>query len=304
MVHFPVSGLRSVHLQVPDPGKGLDFYTRIWGLVPAAEKDGVQFLRGIGDDPYLVALSSGETAIIEITYRADPATDLAALRERMIASGASDATGIGPRPDHGGGIGFTLRDPAGRRIGIVQGDQRPAPLENDFHRPVRLAHTNINCAAIDRDIAFHEEGMGMVLTDRSAAMAFLRCNSDHHAVVLAEAKVDTLNHVSFLHDDYDQMMRAGGKMCDAGFPIGWGPGRHGPGDNVFLYFVDPFGIVIEHTSEVLQVDDSYAVGGPADWVWPHGRVDQWGVCPAKTSECKAAQLSIPFKEQRADAGAF
>lgn len=136
--------------------------------------------------------------------------------------------------------------------------------------------------------------MGLELTDRSAAMAFLRCNSDHHAVVLAEARVNTLNHVSFLHGDTEQMMRASGKMRDAGFPIGWGPGRHGPGDNVFLYFVDPFGIVVEHTAEVLQVDDAYRTGRPEDWVWPAGRTDQWGICPPKTEECKAAQLAIPF----------
>ena len=51
-------------------------------------------------------------------------------------------------------------------------------------------------------------------------------------------------------------------MIDAGFPIAWGVGRHGPGDNVFAYFIDPVGIVIEYTAEVLQVDDSYVVRGP------------------------------------------
>ena len=89
-------------------------------------------------------------------------------------------------------------------------------------------------------------------------------------------------------------MRASGRMMDAGFAIGWGPGRHGPGNNVFTYFVDPFGFVIEHTADVLQVDDHYRVGGPEDWTWPKGRSDQWGIAPPKTSECKAAQLAIPF----------
>ena len=30
-------------------------------------------------------------------------------------------------------------------------------------------------------------------------------------------------------------------MIDAGYPIAWGVGSHGPGDNVFAYFVDQFG---------------------------------------------------------------
>ena len=63
---------------------------------------------------------------------------------------------------------------------------------------------------------------------------------------------------------------------------------------MFTYFVDPFGIVVEHTAEVLEVDESYRVGGPQDWTWPPGRTDQWGIAPPKTAACKAAQLAVPF----------
>ena len=291
---FPVIALRSVHVRVPDLDKAAAFYRDVWGLVPAAQQDGIHYLRGTGDDPYLLAISLGETAVLNVTWRAAPNTDLAALRAQMLTAGAQSATDIAPLRDHGGGIGFSILDHAGRTIVIVQNDTRPAPIANDDYRPVRLAHVNINCADIEKDIAFYQGGFGMTLTDRSAAMGFLRCNDDHHAVVLAKSDVNTLNHISFLHDTYDDMMRAGGKMRDAGFEIGWGPGRHGPGDNVFFYFVDPFGIVIEHTAEVLQVDDTYQVGSPSDWVWPEGRVDQWGICPPKTETCKSAQLAIPF----------
>ncbi len=51
------------------------------------------------------------------------------------------------------------------------------------------------------------------------------------------------------------VMRGGGRMKDAGYPIQWGPGRHGPGNNLFNYFIDPFGVVIEYTAEVEQVDE-------------------------------------------------
>ena len=251
---FPVSGLRSVRLAVPDLARATRLYTDVWGLKPAAAAGGEVYLRGIGDDPYLVGLSQGPVGIREVTWRADRDADLARLYAAMIAAGAKPEGGIATRADHGGGAGFTMLDHAGRRIGVVQGDVRPELLANDDWRPVRLAHVNINCTEIETDIRFYEQGMGMTLTDLSSTMGFLRTNNDHHALVLARAPVNTLNHVSFLHAHYDHMMRAGGKMRDAGFPIGWGPGRHGPGDNVFFYFVDPFGIVIEHTAEVEQVD--------------------------------------------------
>lgn len=292
---FPISALRSVMLEVPDLASALDFYTRIWGLILVHADDEVAYLRATGGDAYVLALRAGtRPVVVEIAYRADDASDLAALRDRAVRAGAMLVTDITERPDIASGHGFCVRDPKGRRLAVVQGDRRVSPLSASGDRPSRLAHVNINCSAIERDIAFYRGGFGFDLTDRSQKMAFLRTNDDHHAVVLAEDSVDTLNHIAFQNDAWEGVMRAGGRMRDAGYPIGWGPGRHGPGDNVFLYFVDPFGIVIEHTAEVLKVDDTYRAGGPGDWIWPTGRVDQWGIAPPKTDACKSAQRTIAF----------
>ena len=177
----------------------------------------------------------------------------------------------------------------------MQGDDRVAPNATGQHRPDRLAHLNINTTDLERDIAFFADGLGFKVADRSKIMGFMRTNDDHHTIVLANAPVDTLNHIAFNHPTWEDVMKASGRMVDAHYPIGWGPGRHGPGDNVFMYFVDPAGFVVEHTAEVLQIDDTYPVGGPDDWVWPAGRTDQWGIAPPKTEACKHAQLAIPFK---------
>ena len=90
------------------------------------------------------------------------------------------------------------------------------------------------------------------------------------------------------------VMRGGGRMRDAGFEIVWGPGRHGPGNNAFNYFVGPFGEVIEYTAEVEQIDHHYVVGGPSDWTWPPGRVDQWGVSAPPGETLKSAQRNVFF----------
>ena len=83
-------------------------------------------------------------------------------------------------------------------------------------------------------------------------------------------------------------------MRDAGYGIEWGPGRHGPGDNAFNYFVGPFDVVIEYTAEVEQIDDSYQAGQPGDWTWPPGRVDQWGISAPPSPRLKEAQKAIVF----------
>jgi catechol 2,3-dioxygenase len=63
---------------------------------------------------------------------------------------------------------------------------------------------------------------------------------------------------------------------------------------VFNYFIDPFGIVIEYTADVEQIDDSYQPGAPSDWAWPAGRTDQWGIATPQTLRLKAAQRNVLF----------
>ena len=77
--------------------------------------------------------------------------------------------------------------------------------------------------------------------------------------------------------DCESVMLGGGRMRGAGYPLALGVGRHGPGDNIFAYFVGPNDIVVEYTAEVQQVDDTYKTGMPEDWKWPPGRIGQWGL---------------------------
>ncbi len=292
---FPITGLRSVDFDVPDLAAATAFYTDIWGLHLSRQDATRVWLRGTGGDPYLLALHQAERAAIRsMTLRVAPDADPEALAAAMVDKGAQIVGSASPTDEPGGGILMAVRDAQGRTIQLVQDDTLLAPLPFDRDRPERLAHVNFNSDDVDRDAAFYTEALGFTLTDRSKMMAFVRTNSDHHSIVIADAPVNTLNHVAFQMPDWEGVMRAAGRMVDHRFPIGWGPGRHGPGNNVFTYFVDPFGFVIEYTADVLQVDDSYRVGMPQDWTWPPGRTDQWGIAPPKTLECKAAQLAIPF----------
>ncbi len=186
-------------------------------------------------------------------------------------------------------------DADGRRFEVVHGDLRraadePAPPD----QPIRLAHAVLNSHAVEATRAFLERALGFVLADRTRIMAFMNCDRDHHSLALGDTDNDALNHVAFLMPTLDAVMRGGGRMKDAGHAIEWGPGRHGPGDNAFNYFVDPFGIVIEYTAEVEQIDDGYVVGGPSDWTWPPGRVDQWGISAPPSARLKEAQRAVLF----------
>lgn len=296
MSRFPVTALRSVAIGTPDLALSERFYTQVWGLEVAARQGEAVYLRATGADHHVLALHPCAAAeILSVTFRVDAATDLEQLGERAARHGARVLSGPAPTGEPGGGVLLELAEPQGGVYRFVQGDALHDDADERPDRASRLAHVNLNSHDVDAQTRFFEEGLGFVLTDRSKLMAFLRCNSDHHAVVLAEARASGLNHIAFLVPDWESVMRAAGRLVDAGYPIGWGVGRHGPGDNVFAYFVDPVGFVVEFTAEVLQVDDGYRVRGPEEWVWPPGRTDQWGIAPPKPDHVKAAQTAIAYR---------
>lgn len=295
MTEFPVIALRSVDLVVPDLDAAQRFYADVWGLTPLAPG----LFRATGPDHHVLALHQGPPAIRSITFRvADPAA-LHAIADRVPAAGGHVITPPHPVDWPGGGTGLVIADNQGRTLRFVTDDARHAPLPARRDRPQRLSHVNINSCDTDAATAFFAQALGFRLSDRSKLMAFVRCGPDHHTVVIADAPpgcpTNGLNHVAFHMPDLEGVMLGSGRLVDHGHPIAWGVGRHGPGDNVFAYFIDPFGIVVEYTAETLQVDDASPVHGPGHWVWPPGRTDQWGIAPPKTDTLKRAQLAIQFE---------
>jgi len=290
-----ISGLRSVALDVPDLARAETFYTEVWRLKVAARTADAIYLRGTGADHHLLALHAADTlAIRQVTLRARDEAALAAIAIAAVAAGGRVQQDLAPIVEPGGGTGLIVRDPDGRLFQVVHGDTRHEDNAEEPDRPIRLAHAVLNSHAVAASQAWIEQALGFTLADRTRIMAFLNCDRDHHTLALGDADNEALNHIAFVMPDVDAVMRGGGRMRDAGHAIEWGPGRHGPGNNAFNYFIGPFGEVIEYTAEVEQIDDSYRAGGPADWTWPPGRVDQWGISAPPSAALKAAQRSVFF----------
>ena len=297
-----ISAVRSVALDVPDLKRALSFYTDVWCLQPIERTDEAIYLRGAGDDHHLLALhqGAGAPAVRHITLRARSTSALQAVaRAAELAGGCVTQPICEQHDDPAGGMGLTLRDRDGRLFRIVYGDARPIPVFVSAEGPLRLAHVVLNCHNLASEQRFIEQALDFRLTDRTRHMAFLNCNQDHHTLALADANNNALNHIAFLMPSLDAVMRGAGRMRDHGYPIEWGPGRHGPGNNTFSYFIDPFGVVIEYTAEVEQVDDSYVPLGPADWTWPAGRLDQWGIGTGPTARLREAQQAVFFLPSQA-----
>ena len=291
-----IEGLRSVSLAVPDLAQAEDFYTRTWRLEVAHRTPDALYLRGAGGDHHLLALHAGSATpqILQVCLRARDAAALDAIAQHSVAAGGRVLSPRAPVADPAGGTGLRIADPHGRIFQIVHGDTRHEAAPDGRDRPRRLTHVVLNSHAVDETQAFLTAALGFRLADRTAAIAFMNCNHDHHTLAIGVSDNDALNHIAFLMADGDAVMRGGGRMKDAGHAIEWGPGRHGPGNNAFNYFIDPFGVVVEYTAEVEQVDATHVARGPADWAWPPGRVDQWGISLPPSARLKQAQRAVLF----------
>lgn len=290
-----ISALRSVALDVPDVAAAERFYVDVWHLAVVARHGGVCYLRATGADHHVLSLHpAATTALRHVTLRARSREALDAIAAAVPPAGGRVLAPPAPVDEPGGGTALVLGDADGRVIRVVHGDLRHDDAHEAPDRPVRLAHAVLNSHDVAATQAFFERALGFRLADRTRIMAFLNCDRDHHSLALGDADNDALNHVAFLMPDLESVMRGGGRMRDAGFGIEWGPGRHGPGNNAFNYFVGPFDVVIEYTAEVEQVDDDHQARGPADWTWPPGRVDQWGISPPPSARLKQAQRQIRF----------
>jgi catechol 2,3-dioxygenase len=290
-----ISALRSVALTVPDLTLAEDFFTRTWHLQVVARTDNALYLRGAGSDHHLLALhhAPGAARILHITLRARSLNALSLAAKKTVAAGGHVLAPTAPLTEPGGGQAMTLTDPDGRVFRLVYEDEQLDTLDAP-DMPLRLAHVVLNSSHVENTRQFMEAALDFSMSDRTRIMAFMRCNNDHHSVALGDTDNNALNHIAFLMPDIDAVMRGGGRMQEAGFPIEWGPGRHGPGDNAFNYFIGPFDLVIEYTAEVEQIDDSYQTGQPSDWTWPPGRVDQWGISPPPSARLKEAQRAVVF----------
>jgi hypothetical protein len=105
----------------------------------------------------------------------------------------------------------------------------------------------------------------------------MRCNTDHHSVAFVDSDGRTgLQHIAFDVGTLDGVMRQKGRLAEAGVECIWGLGRHGPGNNLFTYYLDPAKNCIEFYGELEQIPDASIPPEPRFW-GPEHKGDQWGL---------------------------
>jgi len=291
MNNAKVTGLRGVELGVRDLHQSAAFYSHVWGLEPVGGQGDTVRLRGNGAEHHVVTLRERpQPGLLGVHFAVADRDAVVALHAKAKAFGAAVQGEPADLPrDAGGGFGFSFKSLEGHVLNVSSDVARHPNVVNDRSKPVKLSHVVLNAARIGDEVTFFLDLLGFKLSDSTQMMEFVRCSADHHSIALARAQGPSLNHMAYEMENIDGLMRGAGRMKQHGFNIEWGVGRHGPGDNVFSYFVEPNGFVTEYTTEVQQVDETDFEPHDAEyWTNFPMRPCRWGMATQPSNRVRAA----------------
>ena len=260
-----VSKLDYVGFETPDLDRMIEYYTKVLDFALVDQSPHGAFLT-TGFDHHCVVLTAGPAkARAVIGY--EIWEELGDAQRRLNDAGYQTArrSDIGPgTPDvlvleePGTGVPLhliTAQDPSG-----VDGY---TPL-----RPTKLGHVAAFTTALDPMQKFYQDLLGFKWSDTIGDFfVFLRCNADHHAAnFMASAKRQGMHHVAYEMRDPDHLITMLDHLAKNDYRLHWGPGRHGPGHNLFTYHKDPDGNTIELFAQIDVVhDEAKGYWEPRPW---------------------------------------
>jgi catechol-2,3-dioxygenase len=171
---------------------------------------------------------------------------------------------------------FSVTDPDGNAI--VFGIATTEGAETAKSPQGVLQHLTLateNTHALER---FYVDGLGFAVSDRVVhtdgrlMSSFMRSNSDHHTLACFFQQRRGVDHHAYEVGAWNGIRDWADRFAARGIPLMWGPGRHGPGNNLFIFIVDPDGNWIEMSTELEVVHDRPARE------WPHAErtLNLWG----------------------------
>lgn len=249
--------LRGVLLEAPDLAAAKAFYEDAWGLESVPSKDATTlYFRGRGDEPWIFGVARGpqrRLRRLRLALATREAVD--AAHEELQHAGVTVVSPPALLPGPGDYYGLLFKDPDGQFVELSATPKTAGPGGIAKYLPERMSHVVLNSPTARDTARFYVDTLGFAVSDwyEKDAIIFLRCNPDHHCIGLSQCEHASLNHVAFLVDDQGAVLHAGARAGKRGAKSIWGPGRHGPGGNVFDYFEDPAGFVVEYTAELIQI---------------------------------------------------
>ena len=260
-----VSKLGYIGVETPDLDQMVDYYTRVLDFVVVDSSPQGAFLT-TGFDHHCVVLTAGPgNGRTAIGYEIWEPLDDAERRLREAGYETQRRSDIGPgTPDV-----LVLAEPStGTPLHLITAQDPSGVRELTPLRPIKLGHVAAFTPALEPMQKFYQDLLGFRWSDTIGDFfVFLRCNADHHAAnFMASSKYAGLHHVAYEMRDPDHLITMLDHMAANGTRLHWGPGRHGPGHNLFTYHKDPDGNTVELFTQLDRItDEAKGYWEPRPW---------------------------------------
>jgi len=172
---------------------------------------------------------------------------------------------------------FAIADPDGRRV--VFGLPRAREAAGGKPGPAaRLQHFVCASTQPEAMLAFYRDRLGLVESDRvlegkDLSAFFLRSDPEHHSFAAFRAPESRPDHHCYETSCWNDIRDWADHLGALRIPLWWGPGRHGPGNNLFFMIEDPDGHKVEFSAELEVMPKDLA-----HRTWPHEQhtLNLWG----------------------------
>jgi len=304
-----IADIAWLEFEKPDLARA-ETFARAFGFAIAARTDDELHLRGADAGAPCVLLRRGpRSRFVGTAFRAQDDGDVLRL---------ADATGARVRalPETIGGVSVDLVDPSGVPVRVVSGmhalpdlaKQQPHTFNfghttartNATQRPARvpatvqrLGHVVMQTTDYTDTLNWYLDQLGMIVSDflyypgqrdRGPVMSFIRADrgslpADHHTLALALGPTNRYVHSAYQVCDLDALAAGGEYLRERGYFRSWGIGRHIQGSQLFDYWRDPDGFLVEHFADGDMFDNTLEPG----WApFTASGLAQWG--PAVTKD--------------------
>jgi catechol 2,3-dioxygenase len=300
MVERLISQLAHVEVITPKIEESAAFYRDLLGLEESGRVGQSVYFRGWAEFfHHSLQLTEGPVPMIRhIGWRTEGPDELAILVKRLEAAGV----GIGwqePVPGHG--PAYRFESPGGHLHEVFWEAERyvpPPELASVWpNRPQRyitrgigarrIDHVTVNTQDVIRDAEWCQAVLGMRFMEFAkldgtdlAVTAFVSNTPMSHDFGLVHdnrgipaGARGRSNHLAFWLDSREDILRAADLYREAGVRIEYGPGKHGVGENFFLYVREPGGMRVELFSGgyLLYAPDIF----PVEWKVSQGSLHAW-----------------------------
>jgi catechol 2,3-dioxygenase-like lactoylglutathione lyase family enzyme len=270
-----------VKLRVRDVDASVEFLNATLGLQEVERLDGCAYLT-CNERHHELILAPGKTVGYE--HIGLEVADSATLEETLAKAESAGGKRLGTVEAEPGIAGASLIEgPGGHRFKLFHGmatDQDPSPPPGAAGvRAERCEHVSLDVRRLAPMARFLRDGLGFQFSDQIGNNGmWFRCEEVHHGIALVRTPKIGLAHYAFALSSFEDFKRIGDYIHRLGERFHYGPGRHGPGNNLFIYFFDPAGVMVECCSEMARVGPDHAYQ-PGKWKLRPGNVSLWGGLP-------------------------